>query len=114
MIESHNQRAQPEWTYASALRVTLLHTRNVFRNVFYRHGILDRQAMRLGFEPRPVNQYPRIGVQASECKADMLIDEADLRGRDSRILQLHCGSFLAAENDKILAFNAYGACPFLV
>lgn len=39
----------------------------------------------------------------------MRVDEADLGGGDAGVLELHGRALLAAEDDDILAFDAYGA-----
>lgn len=80
----------------------------MFRDVFHRHGILDRQPVRLGFQTGFVDQNACVGVQPSKRKADVLIDEGDLRRRDACILEFERGALLTAENDDVFAFDADG------
>jgi hypothetical protein len=50
-----------------------------------------------------------VGVEAREGERDMVVHEADLRGSDACVLQLHSGALFAAEDDDIGAFDADGA-----
>lgn len=48
LVETNNQRANTEWADTTTLCVSLLHTGNVFGNIFDADGVLDGQAVRLG------------------------------------------------------------------
>lgn len=72
------------------MRVTLLHTGHVFGDVVDGDWVLQVQTMGLCLYPGLVDEDSRIGVESGEGKADVSVDETDLRGCDSGILQLHC------------------------
>lgn len=65
--------------------------------------------MALRLEACAVNEDAGVGVEAGKGEADVVVDEANLGGRDAGVLQLHCGALLAAENDDGGAFDADGA-----
>lgn len=109
MIEPNDQRTDPERTNASTLRIPLLHAGDVFRDVLDGDGILDRQPVRLGLDARLVDENPRVGIQSSESETDVFVQQSDLRGRNSGILQLEGGGFLASEHDDVFTFDADGA-----
>lgn len=65
--------------------------------------------MTLGLQAGAVNEDSSIRVEAGKGEADVVVDEADLGGRDAGVLQLHCGALLAAEDHDGGAFDADGA-----
>lgn len=52
-------------------------------------GILQVQAVRLRLQPCFVDEDSGVGVQTGKCEANVGIDEADLGGGNSGVLQLH-------------------------
>lgn len=89
MIETNDQCADAEWPNSSPLRVTLLHTGDVLGDVIDGDRVLQVQTMGLCLYPGLVDEDSRVGVQSGEGKADVSVDETDLRGCDPGILQLH-------------------------
>jgi hypothetical protein len=63
----------------------------------------------LGFEAGFVDEDAGVGVEAGEGEADVVVDEADLGGRDTGVLKLHGGLLLTAEHDDLVAFDGDGA-----
>lgn len=85
-VEANDQRADTERPHATTLRIPLLHAGDVFGDVLDRSGILDRQPVTLGLQPRLVDEDAGVGVQAGEGQADVVVHQADFGGRDARIL----------------------------
>ena len=69
--------------------------------------------MALRLEPRLVDQDAGVGVEPREREAHMLVQQADLRRGDARVLELHGGALLAAEDHDGGALDADGAGPAL-
>ena len=109
LVEPDDQGADAEGADASALRVSLLNTRNVFGDVLDRDWVLDRQPVTLCLQSRLVDQYSCIGIKTRESEADVCIDEPNLGRCDPCILQLHGGPLLAPQDDDVCAFDADGA-----
>lgn len=108
-IKAHHQRTNTKRPDTTTLRVPLLHTGNILRNILDADGILDGETVRLGLEPGLVDEDARVGVEAGEREAHVAVDERDLGGRDARVLQFHGGALFAAEDDDVAAFDADGA-----
>ncbi len=108
-IKPHNQRTYPKRPHTPTLRISLLYTRNIFRDILHRHRILHREAMTLRFETSAVDEYAGIGVEAGEGEADVFVDEGDFGGCDTGVLEFHGGSLFAAEDDDAAAFDGDGA-----
>lgn len=113
LVKAHNHGADAERPHTAALRVPLLHAGDELGDVLDGAGVLDRQAVRLGLEPRLVDQDPGVGVEAGKGQAYVRVDEADLGGRDARVLELHGRPLLAAQDHNVAALDAHGAgsCP---
>lgn len=109
-IKPNDQRADPKGPHTARLRVPLLNAGNVLRDILDADRVLDGEAVRLGLEAGLVDEDARVGVEAREGEANVRVDEGDLGGGDARVLKLHGGALLAAENDYIAAFDAYGTC----
>lgn len=108
-VKANDERADAERPHATALGIPLLHASDVFGDVLDADGVLDGEAVALGFEAGLVDEDAGVGVEAGEGQADVVVDEADLGGRDSCVLQLHGGLLFAAEHDDLAAFDGDGA-----
>ena len=108
-VEANDECADAERSHTTTLSIPLLHTGNVFGDVLDAHGILDSKSVALGFEAGFVDEDAGVGVEAGEGKADVVIDETNLGGRDAGVLQLHGGLLFAAEHDDLVAFDGDSA-----
>ena len=108
-VEANDECADTKRPHTTTLRIPLLHTGDVFGNVLDAHGVLDGESVALGLEAGLVDEDAGVGVEAGEGQTDVVVDQADLRGGDAGVLQLHGGLLFAAEHDDLGAFDGDGA-----
>jgi hypothetical protein len=108
-VEANDECANAKWPHTTTLRISLLHTGDVFGNVLDAHGVLDGESVALGLEAGLVDEDAGVGVKTSEGQADVVVDQTDLGGGDAGVLQLHGGLLFAAEHDDLRAFDGDGA-----
>lgn len=65
--------------------------------------------MRLSFYAGFIDKDTGVGVKPCKGKTDVVVDQTDLGGGDSGILELHGGTLFAAENDDGFALHTDSA-----
>lgn len=81
----------------------------MLRNILHTNGVLDGQAVRLGFETGFVDEDAGIGIEAGEGQGNVVVEDGDFGGRDAGVLEFEGGAFFAADDDNIFSFYADGA-----
>lgn len=80
-------------------------------DVLDRDGVLDSEAVRLALGAGAVDQDPRVGGQASEAEADVVVEHGGLAD-GPRVLQLEDALLLDGEDDAVFTADADGAGSF--
>lgn len=85
-VEAHDERRDAKRPDAPGLGVALLHPRDVLGEVVHRDGLVQGEAVRLRLDACAVDEHARVGGQAREREADVVVDADDLAHR-ARVLQ---------------------------
>jgi hypothetical protein len=111
-VEANDESTDTERTDTTRLSVALLNLSDVLCDVFDWDGILNGQTMTLGFQASLVDKDAGVGVETSKGEADVVVDETNLWGSDTSILELHGAALLTAENNDLVALDTDGACSW--